>query len=370
MAVQTFTSSDNLTVQQWSEGLEAEALKKVSFSGLIGKRSDSLIQWKDSLSKKPGDTETIGLRMQLSGAPKTSSDTIENNEQTLEIYNMNYTIDETVDAVRFKNVIDRQRVTFDMRDEARAALADQLANAIDYQMFNQLGGNLAETEATLYGHNTPVDPGAAGDLDHYFNADATKETLDESLSTNNSTDIFTIDLLERAVEKAKTITPTIRPARIEGFNRPLYVCFLHPFQMSQIRGTGASTNTKWYEAMLAAMQGGRVNDNPIVTGAVGIWDDVLLVESYRVPTGVNSSTGAAISTVRRAIFCGAQSAVIGWGRLGGTPNRFRWVEKQFDYDREYGVMAGFLGGIKKTNFNSLDFGTIVISSDSQGTDVF
>jgi hypothetical protein len=54
--------------------------------------------------------------------------------------------------------------------------------------------------------------------------------------------------------------------------------------------------------------------------------------------------------------------VIGWGRLGGNPNRFRWVEKQFDYDREWGVMAGFLGGIKKANFNSKDFSTIVYAT--------
>jgi N4-gp56 family major capsid protein len=110
------------------------------------------------------------------------------------------------------------------------------------------------------------------------------------------------------------------------------------------------------------MQGGRVDDNPLITGALGVWNDVLLIESTRVPQGVNSSTGAAVAGVRRAIFCGAQSAVIAWGRLGGTPRRFRWVEKQFEYDREYGVAAGFLGGIKLTQFNGKPFGSIVIST--------
>jgi N4-gp56 family major capsid protein len=171
-------------------------------------------------------------------------------------------------------------------------------------------------------------------------------------------DVFSVEAVEIAVERAKTISPAIRPARIPGFDRPLYVCFIHPYQRTQLR----ASDSTWYAAMIAALGGGKVNDNPLFTGALGIWDDVLFVESNRVPYGVNSSTGAAFTTSRRAIFCGAQSAVIGWGRLGGTPRRFRWVEKQFDYDREYGVAAGFLGGIKLTQFNSVPFGSIVISS--------
>ena len=99
MAVQGFTTSNALTVKQWSEGLEAEVLKKISYSGFIGKRSDSLCQWKDELATKPGDTVTIGLRMQLENAPKSSTETVENNEQTLTIYNMSITLDEVVDEV-------------------------------------------------------------------------------------------------------------------------------------------------------------------------------------------------------------------------------------------------------------------------------
>jgi N4-gp56 family major capsid protein len=357
MAVQGFTSSNNLTVQQWSEGLEAEALKKVSFTGLIGKRSDSLIQWKDTLSKKAGDTETIGLRMQLEDAPKSSSDTIENNEQTLEIYDMNFTIDEVVDAVRFKNVIDRQRVTFDMRDEAKAALADQLANAWDHSLFSQLAGNVAQSSATFYGHNTPVDPGADAvqDTDHIFWAGGNSD--DESL-TSDTDDIFDLQDIDYLVEKAKTISPVIRPARIEGFSEPLYVLFVHPYQVTSLR----TQDALWRTIQETAMSGGKVNDNPMITGALGIYNNVLLVENTRVPLGVRSDTGAAVANTRRAVLCGAQSAVIGWGRLGGNPNRFRWVEKQFDYDREWGVMAGFLGGIKKANFNSKDFSTIVYAT--------
>jgi N4-gp56 family major capsid protein len=353
MAVQSFSTSNALVPQQWSEGLEAEVLKKISWTGFIGKRSDSLVQMKDTLTNEPGDTETIGLRMQLNSKPKSSSDALENNEQSLTLYNMSYTIDEVVDAVRFKNVIDRQRVNFDMRDEAKAALADQLSNAWDTSFFAQLGG-AAHQSGTFAGNNTILDHQGVTGQAHYINAE-TSSTADESLDSN---DLFTLDLLDIAVERAKTLTPAIRPARIEGFGRPMYVCFIHPYQTTQLRAEG----TLWDDLQRAAMSGGKVDDNPLLTGALGVYNDVLLVESNRVPQGVNSSTDAAISTVRRAVFCGAQSAVMGWGRLGGSPRRFRWVEKQFDYDREYGVAAGFLGGIKLCQFNSKPFANIVIST--------
>ena len=327
MSVQEFGTSHALVPQQWSEGLEAEVLKKISWTSLLGKRSDSLIQWKDSLSSQPGDTETLGLRMQLTNAPKSSSDAVEGNEQTLTIYDMSYTSDEVVDAVRFKNVIDRQRVTFDMRDEAKAALADQLSNAWDTSFFNQLAGAQHESSATMYGHNTMVDPQNITGIDHFITGDSTSTTKDESLASG---DEFTLALLDKAVERAKTLSPAIRPARIEGFDRPLYVCFIHPYQVSDLRTEG----TVWDDIQRAAMQGGKVNDNPIITGSLGVYNDVLLIESTRVPLGVNSSTDAAVANTRRAIFCGAQSAVMGWGRLGGSPRRFRWVEKQFYYDPE------------------------------------
>lgn len=359
MAVQSFSTSNALVPQQWSEGLEAEVLKKISYTGLIGKRSDSLLQWKDTLSSKPGDTETIGLRMQLTNAPKSSTDAVEGNEQTLTMYNMSFTIDEVVDAVRFKNVIDRQRVTFDMRDEAKAALADQLSNAWDHSLFTQLAGATYQASPTFYGHNTVLDPQTVTGTDHFISADtANSGQGDESIVSG---DVFSLQLLDLAVERAKTLEPAIRPARIEGFDRPLYTCFIHPYQTTQLRTTAAS-GANWQAIQLAAMNGGKVNENPIITGALGVYNDVLLIESTRVPLGVNSSTGVSVADTRRAIFCGAQTGVIGWGRLGGSPRRFRWVEKQFDYDREYGVAAGFLGGIKLTQFNSKPFASIVLSS--------
>lgn len=358
MAVQSFATGDNLTVKQWSEGLEAEALKKISFSGLIGKRSDALIQWKDTLSTRPGDEETIGLRMQLTDAPKTSGTAVEGAERTLTIYDDKFTIDEYADAVRFRNVIDRQRVTFDMRDEARAALADQMANALDSSFFNQVAGyqltGAGALDSTLIGHNTVSAP----DADHWIIANSATNADDDDVGADN-TALFSLDLIDAAVETAKVLEPSIRPANIEGWPEPVYVCFIHPYQANALRAEAS----RWDDTMQNAIRGGLINSNPLLTGAMGVWNGTLIIESSRVPYGVGVvDSTSPVTTARRAVFCGAQSAVIGWGRIGGNPERFRWVEKMFDYDREYGVMAACMAGLKKLVFNSKDFATITIST--------
>ena len=42
----------------------------------------------------------------------------------------------------------------------------------------------------------------------------------------------------------------------------------------------------------------------------------------------------------------------------------KWVEELFDYENQLGVSASLIWGLKKTVFNSIDFGTIVVQTYS------
>jgi N4-gp56 family major capsid protein len=339
--------------------LEAEALKKTSAVQFTGTRSDSLIQMRDRLSKEPGDVERVGLRMQDATKAITSGAAVEGSELSLTLKYMDITLDEYAHAFKWGNVIDRQRVTFEIRDEAKAALADLLADNWDTSFFNQIAGISAAT-TTHAGHNSVTEPAAAS---HIFSGAAANE------AALADTDVITLDDISEAVQRAKTNTPTIRPANLEGYPEPLFVCFLHPWQVYDLR----QSDSRWDVLQRDAMAGGMIKDNPLITGALGIWDGCLLVESSRVPTpGAGGGTGLPV--IRRAIFCGAQAAMCCYGRIGGTTERYRWVEKLFDFDREMGVLGGFVAGIKKSTFgdpdgtppgaNLIDFATIVISSAS------
>jgi N4-gp56 family major capsid protein len=139
-----------------------------------------------------------------------------------------------------------------------------------------------------------------------------------------------------------------------------YVCFIHPDQVLSMRADVATVGN-WFDLQGKRLQGGEKDNNGLYTGALGIYNRTLLVENTRVPSGINSTTGVAVSNTRRAIFCGAQAASWAYGK-GGGKNKFKWVEELFDYDRELGVRASAIFGCKKTVYNSVDYGTIVLGS--------
>jgi N4-gp56 family major capsid protein len=126
--------------------------------------------------------------------------------------------------------------------------------------------------------------------------------------------------------------------------------------------TDLRTNTasgQWLDIQKAAMTGGEVEDNPIFDGSLGVYNGAILHEDVRVTPGAVGLV--SYPNVRRAVMAGAQSATMAFGRDNG-PNRYTWVEELFDYENQLGVAAGLIWGLKKTNFNGFDFGTIVTSS--------
>jgi N4-gp56 family major capsid protein len=126
-------------------------------------------------------------------------------------------------------------------------------------------------------------------------------------------------------------------------------------QVTDLRIQSAAAGS-WYDIQKAAITGGQVTGNPIFTGALGMYNNVILHTAFRVPAVVATQT-----TVYRSIFCGAQAAAIAYGRDQGA-ERFSWVEELFDYGNQLGVSAGTIWGLKKLQFNSQDFGTIVAST--------
>jgi N4-gp56 family major capsid protein len=172
--------------------------------------------------------------------------------------------------------------------------------------------------------------------------------------------VFSLGLIDRAVEAAKTGTPPIRPIKVDGEN--WFVVFIHPYQTSSLRAwpTTSTAQVTWYDLQKSLLQGNGQESNPIFTGALGTYNGCILHESYRVPLGV-SNAGASIPTARRAVLCGAQAAVAAFGQ-GHDKNSYDWFEQLFDYGNKLGVKAGCISGLKKSKYNSIDFATVVMSS--------
>jgi N4-gp56 family major capsid protein len=132
MAATEFGVNHPLAVKKWSSDLMKEMLKQTYILRFIGKDANSLIQWKDDLSKdQGGDQIRYGLRVQLTGDGVQGDDTAEGNEEALTTYYDQLIINQLRHQVRSKGKMSEQRVPFDVRAENRDALADWWSARLD-----------------------------------------------------------------------------------------------------------------------------------------------------------------------------------------------------------------------------------------------
>ncbi len=349
MAGTDFPVNSPLAVKRWSNELMKEALKKTFALQFMGTDTNALIQIKTEVNKAAGDRITFGLRQQLSGAGVSGDGTLEGNEEALITYTQNVTVDQLRHAVRSAGKMSEQRVPFTVRDEARDGLADWWAERIDRWFFNQITGNTAQADTRFTGMQATTAPDSGHAV--YPGAEAAESSL--SATTSNR---FSLALIDKAVERGKLAVNALRPIRVGSNDH--FVAFLHPYQVTALRQS-LSGSTQWADIQKSAIQGGQLTDNPIFTGALGVYNNVILHESVRVPLVVGATGGT--TDVARAVLCGAQAACMAFGR-GFGKNTFNWKEELFDYENQLGVAAGCIGGLVKTRFNGSDFATVTMSS--------
>lgn len=257
MADTSYGVNNPLAVKLWAKMLNSEVLKNCFMSQFMGPSQSDLIQVRDETQKSAGDKITYGLRMQLSARGVAGDATLENQEESLTTYSDSLVIDQLRNGVRSSGRISEQRVPFSVREEARDGLADWWADRIDTSSFNQLGGYTVQTDTNYTGMQSTTAP----DANHrVFPTDANNAGTDESVST---TGVFTISLIDKAVERARTVTPAFRPLQIG--NKKMYAAFLHEYHVTDLR---INTNTgQWLDIQKAAMAGGEIGDNPIFDGS-------------------------------------------------------------------------------------------------------
>jgi N4-gp56 family major capsid protein len=359
MATTNFGVNDALANKLWSKKLSVETSKATAIAPLMGTSTNSIIQIKNETQKAAGDKVTFGLRKQLVGDGVSEDETLEGNEEGLSTYSDALMINELAHAVKVKNngnTIDAQRVPFNLRQEANDGLTDWFSDRMSMMAFIQWGGytaaklpfegRLINLKPVHYGFNDPLVPSPGRIIR------AGGKASDEELTED---DIFDLTLIDKAVERAKLANPKLRPVNVNG--EKVYVMYLHTTQVTSLR-----TNTsdgQWLDITKAAYTGSRKN-NPIFDGSLGLYNGVILREAEHVVPGV-ATNGKMVDTVRRAVLLGAQSAVAAYG-MKNNPDKFKRVEELFDYQRQLGVSAQTILGMKKTKFDGEDFGTIVVST--------
>lgn len=354
MAEQVFLTGNALTNKAWSLGVEAEVLKKISFAAFMGRRSDALLQVKDELMKGPGDQVTIGLRMQMDEtvAAPSDVDVLTGNEKTLTFNDDALVINIIKEAIAWDTHMSRQRINFEMLDEAKNALADYIAAQLDLSFFNQLGGIAGITDLSHSGCQGVIEAPDAGSLIFATDASGVAAANEAAIALAPETYQFNLYDLDRMVEIAKTRSPAIRPAWIPFLNRELFVLFIPSESVTNLR---KGYSTEWADIEKQKLSGGQIDNNAIVRGSLGVINDVLIVESTRVPLAPGQTE------VKRCVFAGAQAGALTWGRIEGNPERFLWVEEGRNYGQVHGCAGYTVMGLKKLTFDSVDFASLVLS---------
>jgi len=351
--ITAFGTNDAQTVKIWSSLTMREALKSTLFNKFLGTGKGAIIQRMTELEKSAGDTIKFDLLMQMTSDGVTGDNRMRDNEEALVYYQDTVAIDQLRNAHAFRRM-SQQRTLHDMRSDAKANLADWFADQYDTKMFNFLCGNTSETFA-----NT----GTAPDSDHYIMSGDVSKTgviaTDEGNLSNN--DQIQLADLDYAKEAAKTLTPPIRPVSIDGGE--YFVVVLHSYSVTDLRlDIANSAYVSWPDIQMYANKRGL--SNPIFTGALGVYNGMILYESTRIYSPV--------ANVRRNLFLGAQAGVYAVGsaydsiesQRVGKDNLMSWFEQTDDYGNEKGISVGHIFGMSATTFNSKDFGKIVLSSYS------
>jgi len=363
-------SDSGLRPELWQKVLYKNVKDNLYFSKFMGTGDSNIIQIKEDLKKDRGDTITVPLTTKLIGNGITGDDELEGNEEAISAYSDSIVIDQVRNAVRMTGELDEQTNVYDMRSDAKDKLSMWAQEYLERQFFLKLGGvnntSLTDVAGNVVGTRAawsnaparvPNDDIGAGYGDRYLCAD-----YSNGLDSLAATDLITPELISRAKVKAETKQangmPTMRPIKIDGENH--YVLFIHPWQAFDLKN-----NATYAQAQREAQIRGR--SNPIFTGAMGVWDNVIIHVHEYVPfldidvAGNNFySSGAGIDAgvdAFRALLCGAQAAV-----LATTKKSFIMREKDFDYGNKVGHSTGIMGGVQKITYNSVDYGVIALDT--------
>lgn len=353
--VTSATIPQSLVLKSWAKKTWEAGIKESYFSKFMGRDARSIIQIKEDLSRSKGTTINIPLLMPLTGAGVINDELLEGNEESLIYRDFEVPLSRVRHAVRLAGRFEEQKTQMRLREDARTALSEWLAWYIDTSIFAVLTG----THAPCIQNRTLVAPSSANAKWAF-----TPETPSSNrvlyggtataLANIKPSDIFTPDLIGKAKRLAREDeTTAIRPIRVDG--RETYVMVIDQWQARDLKN-----DSRWIEAQKHANIRGE--KNPIFSGAIGIWDGVVIHECNRVPRYV-PSTNTYDTTVGCALFLGAQACVFAEGEAP------RWVEKSFDYENQYGVSVGRMFGLKRSRFkfdgtNWTDFGVINVRTAS------
>ena len=333
-------AATGLTPQQWDDQFFVDSTNAEQFSFYYGSDENSVIHIKETLTKKPGDSDTFALVNRLTNSAVTGSNTLEGNEENMISRSQKVTIDQYRNAVRIP-VLEEQFSAIPLRNAGRTQLMTWKMELIRDQIIAALGS----INGVAYGSASEAQKDAwlVDNTDRVlFGAATSNHSTDHSAALaniDNTADKLTPAALKLMKRRAKAASPKVGPIkpRTRQSRSDAYVLFTGSLTLRDL-----TSNSTFVQETREARSRGK--DNPLFTGADYVYDNIAIIEieDIAVVTGV----GAGSITVAPVYLCGAQAL----GYL--IAKRSFTKEDEFDYGDKQGVACGQWHKVEKLTFGS------------------
>ena len=349
-------TGSNLTPIQHSYNIFKQYILSNFFSNMIGKRgSGKPIVIDDSVFKGrgAGDVGRWHFIPQYEGEGiEGQNPSITGNEKTLEEFYMDLRIDQVAQAFKKRGKMTDIRTIWNIRDEFKSQLAEWFRHYTEIDLIYALTGLKSDGATRITGASAMSTDlvNGAGRCFRPDYADSKFSTVKVSAADSdgtsltgaiNSTDIMNTYLLDELQSLAKTAGKyPMKPVRAQN-NEEYYILVLHPSVAIDLR-----RDARWEKRALASMTGkGSLEGDPIATGAIGVWNHIIIKEANFIVTQSNSAGSVHVA---RNLLLGAEAAILAYGQT------LDYKEETRDYGREMGVAADEIRGCNKLTFDGCD----------------
>lgn len=332
-----------LTPQQWDDNFFRDYVRASRFKRYMGTDEAAMIQLKEDLAKKKGDSVTFALVNELTGNGVTGNTTLLGNEERLGSRSHKVTVDVLRHAVAVDDW-DIQKSVVELRDAAKVQLREwaqkKLRDGI-LSAFGQIDG-VAYTSSSAAQRNTWWANNADRVMAGSVSANYAGSVFATDIAKIGATEQLTPLVLSQMKRMAQAASPKIKPLYVKEMDQEWYVVFVGATAWRDLTEDNPTTNV-----MTLANRDSRVRgvDNPLFTGDSLVWDGMIIREIPEIAslTDVSGSAGARIQPVYLA---GAQAVGLAWAQ------RTKSTTNTTDYEFLHGVGVQEIRGIEKLRFGT------------------
>lgn len=275
---------------------------------------------------------------------------ITGNEKTLTEFHMDLRVDQIAQAFAKKGKMTDIRTIWNFREEAKHQLSEWFRWITELWMVEALSGYITDgvehitgTEANSFapvnGAGRCIRPDYASGTFSSVQVSPEDTSTDALLSDMTTTDTMNTHILDILQDFAKTAGKyPMKPIRAQN-GEEYYMLVLHPKSAIDLRN-----DERWEKRALAAMTGkGSLDNDPIATGAIGVWEHIIIKEANFVKTHKGSDV-----TIARNLLLGADAAVLAYAQT------LDYNEELRDHKRIMSISADEIRGMRKMVFDECD----------------